>query len=258
MNNKDLIFCFDNTARNLDLVLIGVVKRKTDLIHVIKDHWYRIPARFTFQQSPRYLAVYSSNICRRGKGGISFYSLIREVTRVKRIELLPEENLHPKANDLYWKLKLGPPEKLPHLIENRLRRRITFAYTTREKLFIARELGELFGIPPLEEILRKYLDREGISYIYQYCLIHDNKCRYRLDFALPCRKGKIALECDHSRWHQRAARQKKDHERDFWLTKHGWTMIHLSEEEIINKPDQSMKNIINQIRALGGNIPDIN
>ena len=253
--DKIVFKCRARPEKN-DLVLIGVVKRAEDLKHVEDDHWYRIPARVAFRKLPGYLAVYPTSRCGGRGGGISFYSQIHKIIRVKRIELLPEENLHPRAEEWYWKLELGPPQKLPRRIENRLRRRITFAYTTRNKLLNSHEMGELFGIPPLEEIMRRALARAGIVHTVQFCLMRGKRCRYRLDFAIFCRKGKIALECDHSRWHQRPARQKKDRERDRWLKRDGWTVIHLTEVEIIKNSVQSLKLIKKQIRASGGIVRD--
>ena len=245
--------CFSHikTPDNSDLVLIGVVKRKEDLEHLRKDRWYRIPAHLSFRKSPRYLAVYPTAKCGSGGGWISFYSVIQEITRTRRIDLLPEEEAsHPRAKEWYWRLQLGPPRKLPHHIENRLRRRITFAYTTLPKLIKAREVGELFGIPPLEEIMRRSLLQAGITPTPQFCVMRRKRCLYRIDFAIFCRDGKIALECDHSRWHQRPERKKKDRERDRWLKKHGWEVIHLTEDNIINQPVESVKLIQEQIRSL--------
>jgi len=232
------------------LVLIGVVKRKKDLDHVRYDHWYRIPAHLSFRKSPRYLSVYPITRCGVGGRGISFYSPIRKITRVQRIMLLPEENSHPRSKEWYWRLQLGPPRELQHHIENRLRRRITFAYTTLPKLIQAREVGELFGIPPLEEIMRRSLLKAGITPTPQFCVMQRKRCLYRIDFAIFCRYGKIALECDHSRWHQKPDRKKKDIERDRWLKKHGWAVIHLTEENIIDQPVESVKLIQEQIRSL--------
>jgi very-short-patch-repair endonuclease len=249
---KRPVFGCAATPKEKDLVLIGVVKRKVDLEHLRKDLWYRIPGNISFQRSPRYLAVYPTAGCGSGGGGISFYSTIREITRSRRIELLPEEDLHPRAEECYWKLHLGPPRRLTRRIENRLRRRITFAYTTRKKLLQAHEIGELFGIPPLEEIMRRSLLKAKITTTPQFCVMCRKICRYRIDFAIFCRKGKIALECDHSRWHQRPARKKKDRERDRWLKRRGWMIIHLTENNIINNPVEAIELIDNQIGIMGG------
>jgi len=242
----------DGQDAERDLVLIGVVKREKDLEHLRKDRWYRIPGNISFRKSPQYLAVYPTARCGRGGGGISFYSSIRRIIRTRRIDILPDEERHPRAGDWYWKLELGPIRKLPRRIENRLRRRIIFAYTTVERLIQAHEIGELFGIPPLEEIMRRSLLKAEITATPQFCVMRRKRCRYRIDFAIFCRKGKIALECDHSRWHQRPARQEKDRERDRWLKKDGWKVIHLTEDHIINNLIKANELIDNQIGILGG------
>lgn len=252
MKNIEPLLCIKKTPENKDLVLIGVVNRKVDLEHLRKDLWYRIPGHLSFRRSPRYLAIYPTARCGSGGGGISFYSPIRRITRTRRIDILPEEERHPRAEDWYWKFELGPIRKLPRRIENRLRRRIIFGYTTVERLIQVHEIGELFGIPPLEEIMRRALLKAEITATPQFCVMEKKRCRYRIDFAIFCLKGKIALECDHSRWHQRPARKKKDRERDRWLKRGGWTVIHLNEDHIINNPIEAIELIYIQIGILGG------
>ncbi len=244
-------FSLKETPENRDLVLIGVVKRKKDLDYVRNNRWYRIPAHLSFRKSPHYLAVYPTSRCGSGGRGISLYSTIQKITRIRRMELLPEEKSHPRAGEWYWKLHLGPIRRLPHRIENRLRRRVTFAYTTRSRLFQAREIGELFGIPPLEEALKKVLIAARITSKDQFCVMHKKRCKYRIDFAIFCRKGKIAVECDHSRWHQRPARKRKDRERDRWLKRHGWTVIHFTEDDIMKRPLHVINSIKDQLWSLG-------
>jgi len=252
MEKKTPVMSCTATPKENDLVLIGVVKRKVDLDHLRKDRWYRIPAHLSFRKSSRYLAVYPTARCGSGGGGISSYSAIQGITRTKRIDLLPDEDAHPRAQDWYWRLQLGPLRKLPHRIENRLRRRVTFAYTTLPKLIQAHEIGELFGIPPLEEIMRRSLLSAGITSTPQFCVMRRKRCLYRVDFAIFCCNGKIALECDHSRWHQRPDRIKRDRERDRWLQKYGWLVIHLTEDNIINHPAESLRYIQDRILSLGG------
>ena len=246
-----MIFYPGGTEVQKELVLIGVVRRKIDLELVQREHWYRIPSHLTFRYRPRYLALYPTSGCGTRGGAITFYTTIKKISRVRRGELLPREKKHPRAKEWYWKLQLGPIQHLPHRIANRLRRRLTFAYTTRDRLLRAEEIGELFGIPPLEEILRKALLSARISSLPQFCVMSRKKCRYRIDFALFCRKGKIALECDHSRWHQRPERRVKDRQRDRWLKRHGWTVMHFSEDEITERLSSVIRSIKSRIRALG-------
>jgi hypothetical protein len=62
---------------------------------------------------------------------------------VKRSDLFQEDVDHPRANEEYYKLQLGPLEVLPHPIVARAWHRITFFYTSGERLLGAREIHGL-------------------------------------------------------------------------------------------------------------------
>ncbi len=232
--------------------MIGVVRRLSDLEIILSERWYRVPARRTFLRRPRYLAFYLTKRCGPRGGAVTHYAPIKKVSRSLRRNLLPREKSHPGAGDPYWKFHLGEVRKLPRRIENKLQRRITFAYTTIELLLNAHEVGELFRVPPLEEIMRKLLEKSRISFKTQFCVIDRKKCRYRLDFAVFCKKGKLALECDHSRWHSQPARRKKDRRRDLWLRKRGWTVIRFREEDLLLHPGETIEQVRKRILELGG------
>ncbi|MFH1038078.1 MAG: DUF559 domain-containing protein [PVC group bacterium] len=232
-----------------------MARRIADLEMAEREHWYRIPGHIVFRRRPRYLAIYPVKRCGPRGGAITWYAAIGKISRHRRRKLIPRQPTHPRAGEWYWKLHLGPARELPRPIENRLRRRITFAYTTRDRLLRAEEIGELFDVPPLEEIVRQVLVSSGIRARSQFCVMQGKKCRYRLDFAVFCRKGKIALECDHSRWHRRAPRKKQDRKRDRWLEKRGWTVIHFSEDDILNRNARMIAAIGDSIRKVGGQAP---
>ncbi len=60
-----------------------------------------------------------------------------------RAELLRDEPAHPRAREEYYKIQLGPLEKLEHPITADKWRRLTFLYTTGEYLQRARTLNDL-------------------------------------------------------------------------------------------------------------------
>ena len=127
---------------------------------------------------------------------------------------------------------MGPPKKTHRRIENRSRRRISFGFTTLKKLLKATEISHLFGISPIEEIMRKALRRKRIPASHEYCVMHRRRCRYRLDFAIFCQKGKIAVECDSEKWHLQRAQRIKDKRRDRWLKNYGWTVLRFPGDDI--------------------------
>jgi hypothetical protein len=62
---------------------------------------------------------------------------------VTRAELLKDETQHPRAAEEYYKIQIGPLERLPAPILAEKWRRITFLYTTGEYLLNAQSLHDL-------------------------------------------------------------------------------------------------------------------
>lgn len=55
--------------------------------------------------------------------------------------------------------------------------------------------------------------------------MENSRLRYRLDFAFFCQEGKIDVECDNQKWHDRPAQKARDKERNHYLKDHGWTVL---------------------------------
>lgn len=229
-----------------------MVRTSRDLEIILKRHWYRVPVRHLAFPQAGFLAPYLTRSCGARGGAISFYAPIVKIERRRRGEILPQEKDHPRAGDWYWLLRLGPINLLPRRIENLCRRRITFAYTDRRSLDRAREIGELFAIPPLEVVMKKILAEAEIPHQPQFNVREKKRCRYRLDFAVFCRRGRLAIECDHSRWHHRPRQRARDRIRDKYLRRHGWQVLHFTETDILIHPLRTRRSILSHIRRLGG------
>ena len=196
-------------ARADKLVLVGIVGRKKDLAIVLKKRWYRIPVRHAPRRRPYFVAFYQTLIFGNEGKAICYYAPVKKISVTTRRKLLPEEKNHPRAGDRYYRLELGAPKKTPRRIKNRSRRRISFGFTMLGKLLKATEVSHLFGISPIEEIMRRALRRKRIPASHEYCVMHRQRCRYRLDFAIFCKKGKIAVECDSEKWHLQKIQKMK-------------------------------------------------
>lgn len=57
---------------------------------------------------------------------------------------------------------------------------------------------------------------------------------YTVDFAIP--DAMLIIECDGIYWHSLPKQQVRDRNKDAWLTRHGWTMLRLTEAEIRRSP----------------------
>ncbi len=156
-------------------VLVAVVNRPKDWELIRTAHWYRLPV----ERAPRrlgaaYLAFYHTQACGPLRWSIRYYAPIRSYRLARRRDLLPDEPDHPRADQLYYRIELGPLESLPRPIPSRKLRRITFIPTTLARLLAAREINDLWLREPrraaLERAWREEEDAEerireaGVSY----------------------------------------------------------------------------------------------
>lgn len=131
--------------------------------------WYRIPLR----TAPRvigvdYLAFYQPASFGDHGGRIEFVSQVRGHELATRAELIRDEQDHPRANEEYYKVQIGPLEKLPHPITTDKWRRITFLYTTGEYLLSARLLTDLVVAGEERQLLWHSLrERAGNEGLYK-------------------------------------------------------------------------------------------
>ncbi|MEA3408555.1 MAG: hypothetical protein U9R48_10850 [Chloroflexota bacterium] len=140
-------------------VLVGIVPRLADWKRVCEEHWYRIPvARAPQRIAAEYLAFYHPKVFQELRWTITYYAPIRAYHLVRRGELLPEETGHPRRDDLYYKIEIGPLQRLPRPISSRKLRRVTFILTTLSRLYQAREINDLWvkekANAPLERAFR--------------------------------------------------------------------------------------------------------
>jgi hypothetical protein len=137
-------------------VLVGIVPRLADWERVRQEHWYRIPvARAPRRIAAEYLAFYHPKVFKDLRWTITYYAPIEAYHIVPRRELLPDEADHPRGDDLYYKLEIGPLQALPAPIPSRNLRRVTFILTTLSRLYQAREINDLW----LKEKANAPLDR---------------------------------------------------------------------------------------------------
>lgn len=129
---------------SVDLVLVCIVPSPRDLEIARLLGWYRIPLR----TAPKviavdYLAFYQPGSFGASAGRIEFIAPVRGHELTTRAELLKDEIGHPRAREEYFKLQLGPLERLPEPILAGKWRRLTFLYTTGEYLIKAGTLNDL-------------------------------------------------------------------------------------------------------------------
>jgi hypothetical protein len=148
------------------LVLVAVVNNPRDLEIARLLGWYRIPLR----TAPKvvavdYLAFYQTGAFGDEKWRIEHIAPVRGHELTTRGELLQTEPDHPRAKEEYYKIQLGPLERLTQPILAETWRRITFLYTTGEYLLGASSVNDLVVKSDERQLLWQAL-RERASQIY--------------------------------------------------------------------------------------------
>ena len=127
-------------------VLVAIVPDMASWETVCRKGWYRIPlTRAPRRIGAEYLAFYHPKCFEKLRWTISYYASITRYSLVPRKVLLPDAADHPRADELYYRLDLGPLEALPQPIPSLKLRRVTFIQTDLAKLLQAQEIGDLWG-----------------------------------------------------------------------------------------------------------------
>jgi hypothetical protein len=131
----------DDAAR----VLVAVITRPRDLALAREAHWYRIPlAHLPAHLAAEYLAFYQTAAFGEERWSVRYYAPILRYRLTTRRELLPDEADHPRADERYYRLELGPLAELPLPVPAARLRRVTFIMTTYGQLRRARDVRELW------------------------------------------------------------------------------------------------------------------
>jgi hypothetical protein len=158
-------------------VLVAVINNQRDWELIHSEGWYRIPVK----RAPRLLAAeliawYQTKAFGAAGGAVRWYAPIMRARLATRRELLPDEADHPRADDRYWRMELGPLAELPRPIPAGLYRRATFIPTRWERLLSAHDLTQLWlGDAALAELCQE-LAAEGYTFVRRQ--LRDNELSY--------------------------------------------------------------------------------
>lgn len=224
-------------------VLVAVVNNMDDLRRAASEGWYRIPQR----TAPRrigadYLAFYQTGAFKGNDEAqtVSYYAPTRRYRLLTRRELLPAEADHPRANDYYFRIDIGPLQRLERPISAAKFHRVTFIHTTLDCLFTAQDVNELFLKEDPFETLWHAL-REHQLRPLKNRVIGDRP----VDITLRARGGYLGINCtddastQETRWPPLPER---------------WELLYLST----NRIQQDLNDCLRQIGAalihLGGSV----
>lgn len=178
-----------------DRVLVGVVPNPHDFEIAHEQHWYRVP----LDHAPKgihaeYVAFYfTKDFGEELRWAIHFYARRTGHELVRRIDLLPDEPNHPRAQERYFKLQLGPiRQKEPPIVSPRWRR-ITFIHTTWDRFVAAREIGDLYSTDEVfVDRIYHTLKERGIR-AERGVTIREGREQYTVDILIPCQDGAVML-----------------------------------------------------------------
>jgi hypothetical protein len=213
-------------------VLVAVMNDRRDFENARDEGWYRIPLK----RAPRrvgadYLAFYQTKAFDNEKWAVNYYAPTRRYRLVTRAELLPEEAHHPRAAEQYYKVEIGPLQRLSRPIPSERLRRITFIPTTLERLLKAEEINDLWDRGSREDRLWEAFKREGIEAERQY-EVEEGTVRHWLDFAIFCQEGQVAVLCEGEPAGGGVRVIRERQAPDYDLTAWGWTVLRLDREQL--------------------------
>jgi hypothetical protein len=234
-------------------VLVAVMNHAHALEIARTEGWYRIPVR---RAPPRigadYLAFYqTAAFGPEERWKINYFAPIRRYRTVRRCDMLPQEADHPRAEDKYYKIEIGPLESLPHPVPSRRLRRVTFIPTTLKRLFAAEEINDLWLGTKIEDQLWQSFKEQGIP-AERHVNVREEDEAYQVDFALYCEAGRVAILCDSGDFGNLPLVKESPTVADYDLTSAGWTALRLKPGPSPTWLEETLADIQNVVGKLGG------
>ncbi len=178
-----------------DRVLVGVMPEPRDFERAQTEGWYRIPVRHAPEcaTDAAVLGFYFTAKFNAERWSIPWYAEVRGHELVRRRDLVPDEIDHPRAEEQYYKLQIGPLIRRDPPIPSLRWRRVSFITTTWDRFSAAEEINDLYltGADGLYVTLKE----SGFFPEREY-LIRDESQTYTVDLAIPCKEGVVAILVD--------------------------------------------------------------
>ena len=175
-----------------DRVLVAIMNNRRDFEIARDEGWYRIPQKHAPPSATEaaVLAFYFTKAFADDKWSVRWYGPVRGHELARRRDLFPGEADHPRADEVYYKLQLGPLIELERPIPSLRWRRINFIETSWDRFTAAEEVNDLYasGADGLFVTLKDegfWPERE-----FEVC---EGSVDYVVDMAIPCQEGTVAI-----------------------------------------------------------------
>lgn len=183
-----------------DRVLVGVMTDPRDFRLAQNEGWYRIPVQHapTCTADAAVLAFYFTAAFAQEKWAVHWYAEVRGHELTSRRDLFPGELSHPRVDQHYYKMQIGPLIRREPPIPSLRWRRVSFIATTWDRFSAAEELNDLYesGADGLYVTLKE----SGFFPEREY-LVRDDEGGddYIADLVVPCRDGLVKVVCGADR-----------------------------------------------------------
>jgi len=241
--------------------LVAVLNNQRDFEIARQHGWYRIPVkRVPRRLGAEYLAFYQTQAFGEERWAVNHYAPVRRIHLVQRRNLLPQEGSHSRANDWYYKIAIGPLQRLPHPIPSRRLRRIVFIPTTLARLLSAKEINDLWLGSEEEERLWEAFKQNEIAVERRVFAREAHEPpgteprdeAYLIDFAAPCRQGKVAILCSGAGPLGEGSALRERPATDYELAAAGWKVLRFTPQQVEDSIEVCLTSVKRAIAQQGG------
>ncbi len=231
-------------------VLVAVLNNAGDLHRAASDGWYRIPQR----RAPRrvgadYIAFYQTGSFKGEPEAqtITYFAPTRRYRLMTRAEMLPDEADHPRAEDYYFRIDVGPLQRLERPIPSATMRRITFIHTTMYKLLSADDVRDLFYREDPFERLWQTLQANRLRPKANR-IVED----WPVDITLQARGGYLGIRCSND-----PSIRNQTREMQAVPAPERWDILWLPPNRLEEDMDECLRTIGAALIHLGGSVLNV-
>lgn len=238
-------------------VLVAYMPSTKDMAIARTKGWYRIPVTERAPELLRsgkltHIAFYQPAAFGDDRYTVRWYSAVTGLQIRRRVDVLPEQPLHPNAQKEYYIVGCAEMRELSIPVRSkRPRLRAVFVPTTLRRLFTATDINHLFNDSPLETLFWTEMVKVDIPCERQFDVRAGGRW-FKLDFAVFCKTSNLDIECDSNKHHMSPDAVEKDKWRANLLASKGWRVLQLTSSKLKQEMPAAMSMVREAINHHGG------